>query len=86
MSQQVVFNYARVSLKVPTTLLTPYSYPMSHHSHSFVKWPKMVGNRLLMILTSITSYSKYKYNGKGLNDFDLVEPSWDKEETFENIL
>jgi hypothetical protein len=34
--QRVVFNYPMVSLKVPTTLITPYSYHMGHHSHSFV--------------------------------------------------
>jgi hypothetical protein len=33
--QQVVFSYPMVSPKVPTTLVTPNSYPMSHHSHSF---------------------------------------------------
>ena len=31
-----VFRYPMVSLKVPTTLMTPYKYPMGHHSHSFV--------------------------------------------------
>ena len=36
MGQQVVFNYPMVSPKVPTTLMTLYSYPMAHHSHSFV--------------------------------------------------
>jgi hypothetical protein len=55
----VVFNYPMVSPKVPTALTTPYSYPMSHHSHSFVSQngPK----RFLMILTSITSNSTHKY-------------------------
>jgi hypothetical protein len=43
--QQVVFNYPMVSPKMPTTLMTLYSYPMGHHSHSFVsrnrrKWLK----------------------------------------------
>jgi hypothetical protein len=28
MGQQVVFNYPKVSPKVPTTLVTPNSYPM----------------------------------------------------------
>jgi hypothetical protein len=32
---QVVFNYPMESPKFPTTLMTPYSYPMGHHSHSF---------------------------------------------------
>jgi hypothetical protein len=36
MGQQVVFNYPMVSPKVSTTLMTLYSYPMGHHSHSFV--------------------------------------------------
>jgi hypothetical protein len=36
MGQQVVFNYPMVSPKVPTTLMTLCSYPMGHHSHSFV--------------------------------------------------
>jgi hypothetical protein len=36
MGQQVVFNYPLVSRKVPTTLVTPYSYPMGHPSYSFV--------------------------------------------------
>ena len=45
MGQQRVFNYHMVSPKVSTTLVTPYSYPMSHHNHSFVskngrKWLK----------------------------------------------
>ena len=45
MGQQRVFNYPMVSLKVSTTLLAPYSYPMGHHSHPFVtkngwKWLK----------------------------------------------
>jgi hypothetical protein len=31
-----VFDYPMVSPKVPTALTTPYSYPMGHHSHSFV--------------------------------------------------
>ena len=34
--QQVVFNYPMVSPRVPTTLMTLYSYPMGHHIHSFV--------------------------------------------------
>jgi hypothetical protein len=37
MGQQVVFNYPTVSPKVPTTLRTPYSYPIGHHCHSFVR-------------------------------------------------
>jgi hypothetical protein len=36
MGQQVVFNYPMVSPKGPTTLKTPYRYPMGHYSHSFV--------------------------------------------------
>jgi hypothetical protein len=47
MGQQMVFNYPMVSPKVPTTLITLYSYPKGHHSHSFVtrnsqKWLKIV--------------------------------------------
>ena len=34
--QWVMFNYPMVSPKVPTTLMTPYSCPMGHYSHSFV--------------------------------------------------
>jgi hypothetical protein len=34
--QLVVLNYCSVSPKVPTTLVTPYSYPMGHPSYSFV--------------------------------------------------
>jgi hypothetical protein len=30
MGQRVVLNYCMVSLKVPSTLMTPYSYPMDH--------------------------------------------------------
>jgi hypothetical protein len=46
MGQQVVFNYSMVSPKVPTALVTPNSYPMGHHIHSFVskngwKWLKI---------------------------------------------
>jgi hypothetical protein len=45
MGQLMVFNYPMVSPKAPTTIMTPYTYPMSHHSHSFVsqngrKWLK----------------------------------------------
>jgi hypothetical protein len=36
MGQQGVFNYPIVLPKMPTTLVTPYSYPIGHHSHSFV--------------------------------------------------
>ena len=32
--QKVVFNYLMVSPKVPTTLMTPYDYPMGDYSHS----------------------------------------------------
>jgi hypothetical protein len=62
MGQRVVFNYLRVSPKVPTTLMTPYSYPRVYHSNSFVskKGPD-VENRFLTILTSITFYSTHKY-------------------------
>jgi hypothetical protein len=35
MGQQMVFNYSMVSFKVSTTLMTPNSCPMGHHSHSF---------------------------------------------------
>ena len=37
MGKQMVFNYLMLSPKVPTTLMTPYSYPMSHLSQSFVR-------------------------------------------------
>jgi hypothetical protein len=45
MGQKVVFNYLMVSPKVITNLMIPYSYPMGHHSHSFLskigqKWLK----------------------------------------------
>jgi hypothetical protein len=62
MGQQVVYNYPRVSPKVLTTLMTPYSYPTGHHSYSFVSknGRKRIQNRFLMILTSITSYSTHK--------------------------
>jgi hypothetical protein len=36
MGQKVVFNYPLVSPKVPTTIMTPNSYPMGHYNHSFV--------------------------------------------------
>jgi hypothetical protein len=36
MGQKVVFIYPLVSPKVPTTLMTPNSYPMGHYNHSFV--------------------------------------------------
>jgi hypothetical protein len=36
MVQWVVFSYPMVSPKVLTTLMTPYSYPIGNHSHSFV--------------------------------------------------
>jgi hypothetical protein len=36
MGQQRVINYYMVSPKVSTKLVTPYSYPMGHHKHSFV--------------------------------------------------
>jgi hypothetical protein len=47
LGQQVVFNYPMVSPKIPTTLTNPYSYPIGHHSPSFViengwKWLKIV--------------------------------------------
>ena len=32
MGHHVVFNYPRVSFRVPTTLMTPYSYRMGHHN------------------------------------------------------
>jgi hypothetical protein len=34
MGQWVVFNYPKVSPKVPTTLMSPYNYPMGHHNNS----------------------------------------------------
>ena len=63
MVQWVVLNYPMLSPKVPTTLMTPYSYPMGHHSHSFVskngqKWLK---NMFLMMLINLTYYSTHKY-------------------------
>jgi hypothetical protein len=47
MGKQVVLIYAMVSPKVPTNLVTPYSYPMGHHSHSFVNkngWKQVSDN------------------------------------------
>ena len=35
-SPKVVLNYPMVSPKVPTTLMTPYSYLMGQYGHSFV--------------------------------------------------
>jgi hypothetical protein len=32
----VMLNYPMVSPKMPTTLMTPYSYPMAYHSYLFV--------------------------------------------------
>ena len=57
--QQVVFNYPMVTYKVPTTLMTPYSYPKDHLSHSFMykNGQKRLKKRFLMMLTSITFYS-----------------------------
>jgi hypothetical protein len=40
MGQQVVYNYPMVSPKVPTTIKTPYRYPVGHYSHSFVTTKK----------------------------------------------
>ena len=45
MGQQVAFNYPMLSLKMPTTLMTPDIYLMGHHGNSFVikngqKWLK----------------------------------------------
>jgi hypothetical protein len=63
MGQQEVFNYNIVSPKGPTTLKTPYRYPMGHYSHSFVtkNSQKLLKNMFLAIFTSITSYSAHKY-------------------------
>jgi hypothetical protein len=36
MGRWVVFIYPMILLKVFTTLMTPYSYPMGLHSHSFM--------------------------------------------------
>jgi hypothetical protein len=36
MGQEVVYNYPMLSPKVPTSLMTPRSYPMGHYNHSFV--------------------------------------------------
>jgi hypothetical protein len=36
MGHQVVYSYSMILTKVPSTLVTPYSYPMGHHSHWFV--------------------------------------------------
>jgi hypothetical protein len=52
MGQKMVFNYHMVSAKVSTTIVIPYSYPMGHHSHSFVskkglKWLKTGFKRYL---------------------------------------
>jgi hypothetical protein len=61
--QWVVFNCPMVSYKVPTTLMTPYIYPMGHLSHSFVRknGRKRLKKRFLTMPTSITSYSTHKY-------------------------
>jgi hypothetical protein len=61
--QWMVFSYPILSPQVPTTLMTPYSYPMGHHCYLFVskngwKWLK---NNFLTMLTSKTSYSTHKY-------------------------
>jgi hypothetical protein len=32
LGHRLVFNYPRVSFRVPTTLMTPYSYRMGHHN------------------------------------------------------
>ena len=63
MGQQVALNYPMVLPKVPTTLKTPYRYPMGHYSHSFVtkKSQKLLKNMFLAIFTSITYYSAQKY-------------------------
>jgi hypothetical protein len=62
LSQWVVFNYPLVSPKVLTTLRTLHSYPIAHHSHSFVnKNGRKRSNRFLMSLTSQTSYSTHKF-------------------------
>jgi hypothetical protein len=52
-----------VSHKVPATLMTPYSYPMGHHSHSFVSKNsrKRFKKHVLDNAYSITSYSIHKY-------------------------
>jgi hypothetical protein len=62
MGQQVVFNYPMLSPKMPTTLVTPNSYPMGHYSLSLVSknGRKRLKTGFLMILTSITSYSTHK--------------------------
>jgi hypothetical protein len=49
MDQQGLFNYPMVTPKVPTTLMTPYSYPMGHHSHLFVS--KNGRKRLILIFS-----------------------------------
>jgi hypothetical protein len=61
--QQVVFSYPMVSYKIPTTLMTPYSYPMGNLSYSFMNknGQKRLKKCFLMMLTSITSYSTHKY-------------------------
>jgi hypothetical protein len=63
MGQQMAVNYPMVSPKVPTTFMTPYDYPIGHHSYSFVrkKGQKWFENMFLTMLTSITSYSNMFY-------------------------
>jgi hypothetical protein len=63
MDQQVVFNYPMLSPKVPTTLMTPFSYPLGYYCHSFLtkNGQKLLKNMFLAMFTSITSYSTYKY-------------------------
>jgi hypothetical protein len=62
MGQLQLFKHPMVSPKVSTTLMTPYCCLMGHYSHSFISknLPKTVKNRVLTILTSITSYSTDK--------------------------
>ena len=59
MGQRMVSSYPMISLMVLFTLMTPYNYPMGHHSPSFVtkNGKKLLTNMFCAICTSITSYS-----------------------------
>jgi hypothetical protein len=58
MGQQVVFNCPMVLPKVPTTLLTPNSFPMGHHGHSFVS--KNVITKLLDVVGVPVDFRCYR--------------------------
>jgi hypothetical protein len=58
MGQHVLFSYPMISPKVPTILMTLYSYPIGHQSCSFVNnnGCKHWKNIFLTMLTSIISF------------------------------